>query len=88
MSSGAAPLSSGNCPSVGCLPVMKRSISTLRAGMRSENLPSSSFHCGWPEWAMARTMATWSSGGMGNILAIKSSARVGLEPMTPAMKPT
>ena len=38
MSSGAAPVSRGICLSVGCLPVMKRSISTLRAGMRSENL--------------------------------------------------
>ena len=67
---------------------MNRSISTLRAGMRSENLASSSFHSGCPEWAMALTMATWSSGGMGNILAISASARFGLASMTPAMKPT
>ena len=37
---------------------------------------------------MARTIATWSSGGMGNILPISSSARSGLASITPAMKPT
>ena len=67
MSSGPEPASSGSCFKVGCLPVTNRSISTLRAGMRSENLASSSFHSRCPEWAMARTIATWSSGGMGNM---------------------
>ena len=37
---------------------------------------------------MARTMATWSSGGIGYIFATSSSARLGLACSTPAMKPT
>ncbi len=88
MSSGPAPTSSGMASSRGSLPETNRSISTLRAGMRSENLASSSLHLGWLEWAMARTIATWSSGGRGNILAISASAFLGLASITPAMKPT
>ena len=37
---------------------------------------------------MALTTTTWSGGGMGNMAATSFSAVSGLEPMTPAMKPT